>query len=206
MLLVLVLVLLLLLLLLLLLMVILLDHVSSYFWTTGAFRQQAFNASATCSGAQCGRGGRGEMKLPREWALLPLWVDYFVDGEANASVSMQPAMAAGQAFGDIMQKQNFIWDTGNFGFGRNTISTWFNRFKVPFRKSIRVQARFSPPSGKGCHESYFNVRGTECVGAPPASLVSLPGYGPLPPSAKLSLQRIDNVTIPVLTLLLLLHG
>ena len=170
--------------------------VLNYFWTTGAYRQHAINTSATCSAAKTGAKCDGEMQLPLEWALLPLWVDYFVDGEVDASVSMQPAMAAGQAFGDLMQKQNFIWDTGSFGFGRNTISTWFNRFHVPFLKTIRVQARFSPPGGKGCHESYFNVRGTERAGAASASLVSLPGYGPLPPSARLSLQRIDNVTVP----------
>ena len=73
------------------------------------------------------------------------------------------------------------WDAGGL-FGRNTISTTFHReapnktplaahaksgissgsdclcdtgIKVPFQKSIHVQARFA---GKGCHESYFNVR------------------------------------------------
>ena len=37
-------------------------------------------------------------------------VDYFVDGEPNASVSLQPAMAAAQGFPDLMQRQNMRWD------------------------------------------------------------------------------------------------
>ena len=51
-------------------------------------------------------------------------------------------------------------------------------------------ARWAAPR---CHESYFNVRGTE-VQAGAASLVSLPGYGPLPAAARMVLQKIQNVT------------
>ena len=50
-------------------------------------------------------------------------------GETTASVSMQPAMAAAQAFPDLMRPQNMRWDAGGL-FGRNTISTYFHRIKV----------------------------------------------------------------------------
>ena len=80
---------------------------------------------------------QGLLRLPHEPPLLPLWVrwpflppseplaltptgadrwavipqvDYFVDGEPNASVSLQPAMAAAQGFPDLMQRQNMRWD------------------------------------------------------------------------------------------------
>ena len=68
-----------------------------------------------------------------------------------------------------MRPQNMRWDAGGL-FGRNTISTTFHRIKVPFQKSIHVQARFA---ANGCHESYFNVRGTERTGT--GALVELAG-------------------------------
>lgn len=45
--------------------------------------------------------------------------------------------AAGQAFPDLMRPQNLKWDAGGL-FGRNTISTYFHRIKVPFLASVRV--------------------------------------------------------------------
>ncbi len=150
--------------------------VLNYFWQTGFIPSKTTNTS------------KGELRLPQEPALTQLWVDYFVDGESEPSVSMQPLMAAGQGFPDLMKPQNMRWDAGGL-FGRNTMSTTFHRIKVPFQKRIIVQARYAV---EGCKESYFNVRGTERTG--PGALVELPGYGPLPTTARLKLHRIDNVT------------
>ena len=44
---------------------------------------------------------------------------------------------AGQAFPDLMRPQNLKWDAGGL-FGRNTISTYFHRIKVPFLASVHV--------------------------------------------------------------------
>jgi hypothetical protein len=150
--------------------------VLNYFWQTGYIPSKPQNTS------------KGELRLPQEPALTQLWVDYYVDGETEPSVSMQPLMMAGQAFPDLMKPQNMRWDAGGL-FGRNTVSTTFHRIKVPFQKSVLVQARYA---AEGCKESYFNVRGNERTG--PGALVELPGYGPLPAAARLALHRIDNIT------------
>lgn len=157
--------------------------VLNYFWQTSFCPSKKQNTSRDPA-------PRGIVNLPNEPALLPFWVDYFVDGEASPSVSMQPLMMAAQGFPDLMSPQNMRWDANGL-FGRNTVSTTFHRIKVPFASSIHVQARWAGRAGT-CHESYFNVRGTERTGG--GSLVTLPGYGPLPAAARLTLQRIDNVT------------
>ena len=104
--------------------------VLNYFWQTGAIPSKMQNTT------------KGELRLPQEPSLTQLWVDYFIDGEAEPSVSMQPLMMAGQAFPDLMKPQNMRWDAGGL-FGRNTVSTTFHRIKVPFQRSVIVQARYA---------------------------------------------------------------
>jgi hypothetical protein len=120
-------------------------------------------------------------------AIDKAWISYFVDGENTPSIEFQPSKMCGQFFPELMN-QTALYSAGPV-CGRNAnAGGWFNTFPVPFARSVIITARpGSTWSSKyGCLHSYINVRGTE--GLP----IVLPLSGiPLPPTARLQLQRTD---------------
>jgi len=91
------------------------------------------------------------------WTTSPQGVDpgliirYYIDGEAQASIQFQPALACGVGFADTQAP----WGTQWFGKGAAD-SGWFWNFKVPFTKSIIVT--FQHPAGNA-GGFYIIIRG-----------------------------------------------
>ena len=105
-----------------------------------------------------------------------MWVDYYIDGEANASVSYQPSMACGQAFPEQLPKSSPLWSAGGLCGKTAPVGGWWNTFPIPFYQSVLVTVRADPSDGPGCFGGYVNLRGT------PGLPLVLPQSGiPLPP-------------------------
>lgn len=119
-----------------------------------------------------------------QFAIDRMWVEYFIDGEVNASISFQPSMMCGFAFPTHI-KPNHEYSAGGLCGKSAPVGGWFNTFPIPFYKSAVVTVRADPIDGSGCFGGYVNVRGT--VGLP----LVLPISGvPLPmPGTRLTLQR-----------------
>mmetsp|Transcript_29972 Transcript_29972/g.86021 ORF Transcript_29972/g.86021 Transcript_29972/m.86021 type:complete len:405 (+) Transcript_29972:82-1296(+) len=111
-----------------------------------------------------------------------MWVDYYVDGEEKPSISFQPAMMCGQAYPDLMAK-NDEFSAGGLCGKSAPVGGWWNTFPIPFYKKIIVKVR-ADKGDRGCFSGYVSVRGS--IGG---DLV-LPGSNrPLPHGARLRLQR-----------------
>eukprot|EP00039_Didymoeca_costata_P010886 m.148378 g.148378 ORF g.148378 m.148378 type:complete len:579 (-) comp14996_c0_seq8:98-1834(-) len=113
------------------------------------------------------------------------WIDmihmeYYIDGEQNASIVFQPSFMCGLAFPTLVNN-TYIYQAGELCGKNAPVGGWYNTFPIPFSKSVLVLAR--SPDTK-CLGGYINVRGTENLP------VVLPGSGiPLPSTARLSLQK-----------------
>lgn len=76
------------------------------------------------------------------WATAPhlvlanTMIRYYVDGEVNASIAFLVPQACGAGFAD----QHNPWGTKWFGKGAAD-GAWFNNFRIPFQKSIRITAQ-----------------------------------------------------------------
>eukprot|EP00757_Euglenozoa_sp_SAG-D1_P006200 gene6200-2537_t len=105
---------------------------------------------------------------PKHTSTDNVTLKYYVDGEQEASIEYQPALASGVGFADDQAP----WGTKWFGKGAKT-GAWFWNFRVPFQKSIRITS-YSNHSV----EVYMILRGAPNV---PIHI----GHVPVPPTAKL---------------------
>jgi len=113
-------------------------------------------------------------------------IRYYVDDEANASVEFLPSMACGTGFFDGQAP----WGTKWFGKGAAD-GSWFNNFRVPFKKSVRVT--YQRPAG-GAGGFYMIIRGTPVpVGT---SFINIGGFA-VPPTAKMNLIKFNQVVQPL---------
>lgn len=124
-----------------------------------------------------------------------IFVSYFIDGEAEASIVFSPAMACGQGFPADMASDP-VSTGGLYHAGAKMGKAapqggWYHYYKIPFYASVVVTAATQP--GRGCTSAYMIVRGHE--GGPP---VSLPSGLTLPAGAKMILLSISGVTYPPL--------
>ena len=85
-------------------------------------------------------------------------ISYFVDGEAEPSVSFQPSMACGLAFPTEVA-HDFEYSAGGLCGKTAPVGGWSHVFPIPFYKSVIVTAR-GDASDAGCFTAYLNVRGT----------------------------------------------
>jgi len=60
-------------------------------------------------------------------------IRYYIDGEVNASIEFEPSLACGVGSFD----RHAPWGTKWFGKGAKN-GAWFNNFRIPFEKSIKV--------------------------------------------------------------------
>lgn len=63
---------------------------------------------------------------------------FYIDGETKPSIAFSPAMAAGTGFDDTEAPWGTKWFGLGAGNGAKAGQAWFNNFKIPFGKSIRV--------------------------------------------------------------------
>lgn len=129
-------------------------------------------------------------------------VEYYIDGEANASVAFQPSLACGQGFpqyiGSDPTSPTGLFSAGSHIGKAGSVAGWYMQHKIPFYASLRVQTRTSP--GGGCVTAYMQVRGFEV----------LPGYGAMeagfplssgftvPRGARMQLQQLSAARFPPL--------
>ena len=104
-------------------------------------------------------------------------VRYYVNGETRALVEFKPFMAAGAGFDD-----QAIFGLAQMGHA-SKVGGWSNNFKVPFTSSLRVTMQLASGAAKPT-TSWVIVRGCENL---PISI----GAVPLPPTARLSLHKIE---------------
>jgi len=115
-------------------------------------------------------------------ALNGTMIRYYVDDETTASIQFIPSMACGVGFDD----QHNPWGTNWFGKGAAG-GAWFNNFRIPFQRSIKVTTQH--PSGiQGGF--YIIVRGL------PNLPITLGGVA-IPSTAKMNLFVFDQVVSPV---------
>ena len=116
-----------------------------------------------------------------------LLVRYYLDGEAAASIEFKPPMAAGVGFDDA---QKAPWGTKWFGLGAGkggNGQAWFNNFKIPFQKSVRVTVQHASKDFGGF---YIIVRGSLDV---PLEI----GGVTLPKTARMQLQKFEGGLKPL---------
>ncbi|CAF1444803.1 unnamed protein product [Rotaria sp. Silwood1] len=106
---------------------------------------------------------------------------YYIDGESVPSIQFVTYMLAGAGFND----QTAPWGTKWIGKGAQ-LGGWYNNFRVPFQKSIRVTGKL-PSTATGSKIIWIIVRGTENLPT------SFHGFQ-LPPYARLTLHKIENQT------------
>jgi hypothetical protein len=125
-------------------------------------------------------------------------LNFYVDGEAEASVSVGVAEACGAGFGAPSGSVE-VYASSRFSKGAR-MSGWTNNFPVPFSRSVRVTFVSAEPVGNFI---WLWFRGAENMAAELA-----PGLS-LPPNARLSVQRasglfdalafVDLVNVPAAT-------
>eukprot|EP01064_Diplonema_japonicum_P020460 TRINITY_DN2991_c1_g2_i2.p1 TRINITY_DN2991_c1_g2~~TRINITY_DN2991_c1_g2_i2.p1 ORF type:complete len:430 (+),score=107.54 TRINITY_DN2991_c1_g2_i2:71-1360(+) len=114
-------------------------------------------------------------------------IRFYIDGETTPSIDMLPPMAAGVGFNDSHAPWGTKWmglGAGNGGNGQ----AWFNNFRIPFTKSIRVTLHHQ--SGAPFGGFYFIVRGARDMP------IQVGGYT-LPKTAKLLLQKFEGELQPL---------
>eukprot|EP00656_Telonema_subtile_P053646 TRINITY_DN7822_c0_g1_i3.p1 TRINITY_DN7822_c0_g1~~TRINITY_DN7822_c0_g1_i3.p1 ORF type:complete len:480 (-),score=120.61 TRINITY_DN7822_c0_g1_i3:112-1551(-) len=112
-------------------------------------------------------------------------IRYYVDGEQNASIAFSPAMASGTGYDDGQAPWGTKWI--GLGAGKGQGQAWFNNFKIPFGKSIRVTAQHRTGSFGGF---FMIVRGGLDI---PLSI----GETLLPKTARLQLQVFEGSLAPM---------
>ena len=106
-----------------------------------------------------------------------IW-SYYLDGESTPSIQFTSQMVAGTGFPEPHAPWGHRW------FGKGSADAgWYNNFRVPFTKSIRITGRL--PYGSATLWAIF--RGTENLP------ISIGGFT-LPSSARLIQQRLVNAT------------
>ena len=111
------------------------------------------------------------------------WIEYFVDGEAAPSISLQASMMCGLAFPDQTGDKDYEYSAGGLCGKTAPVGGYSNVFAIPFYQGVVVTVRADPSDGAGCFNGYVNVRGT--VGLP----LAVPGSAlPLPAGTRLVLQ------------------
>lgn len=96
-------------------------------------------------------------------------IRYYVDGEKNASIQFQLSMACGVGFDDqfnpwyvatslvLLEFLLRFRARGTKWFGKGAADgSWFNNFRIPFQKSIRIT--YQKGSGRG-DGFYMIIRG-----------------------------------------------
>eukprot|EP00756_Hemistasia_phaeocysticola_P028290 Hpha_TRINITY_DN16168_c2_g7::TRINITY_DN16168_c2_g7_i1::g.4723::m.4723 len=114
-------------------------------------------------------------------------IRFYIDGESTPSIDMLPPMASGVGFNDSTAPWGTKWmglGAGNGGNGQ----AWFNNFRIPFTKSIRVTLHHL--SGKSRPGYYFIIRGARDMP------IQVGGYT-LPKTAKLLLQKFEGTLQPL---------
>jgi len=109
-------------------------------------------------------------------------VRYYVDDEKNASIEFIPPLACGTA----VDETRAPWGTKWIGKGAKD-GSWFNNFRIPFQKSIRVTVQHQTGSFGGF---YIIVRGA------PNIPIDIGGVA-IPSKAKLLLQRFEQTVQPL---------
>eukprot|EP01116_Phalansterium_solitarium_P006355 TRINITY_DN18652_c0_g1_i1.p1 TRINITY_DN18652_c0_g1~~TRINITY_DN18652_c0_g1_i1.p1 ORF type:complete len:434 (-),score=119.58 TRINITY_DN18652_c0_g1_i1:18-1319(-) len=110
-------------------------------------------------------------------------VRYYIDDEPVASIQFFPPLACGVGFND----EHAPWGTRWFGKGAAD-GAWFNNFRIPFQKSIKVTVQHMTGSYGGF---YMIVRGA------PSLPIDVGGIA-VPSTARLQLQTFEQ-TVPPLT-------
>lgn len=103
-------------------------------------------------------------------------IRYYVDGESQPSIEFKPSMAAGAGFDD-----QAMFGLAQMGHA-SKVGGWSNNFKVPFGATLRVTMQLALTAKPTT--SWVIVRGCE-------SLPIAVGTVPLPPTARLSLHKIE---------------
>jgi len=109
-------------------------------------------------------------------------VRYYVDGEMNASIAFLPPLACGTADDET----HAPWGNKYIGKGAKD-GSWFNNFRIPFQKSVRVTVQHLTGSFGGF---YIIVRGA------PNIAIDIGGVQ-IPSTAKLLLQRFEETVQPL---------
>ena len=112
-----------------------------------------------------------------------IW-SYYIDGATTPSIQFTSAMVAGVGFDDQAAPWGHRW------FGKGAAGAgWYNNFRVPFQRSIRVTGRLQPGSSSAA-VLWMIVRGTENLPIQVAGLT-------LPPSTRLLQSRISATYQPL---------
>ena len=135
--------------------------------------------------------------LTHFWATGPgyeidrVWVNYYLDGESTPSIRFQPSMACGVAFPFAFYESQpkaggSLFSAGSLCGKNAAVGGFWHDFPIPFSKSVIVTVQPGSPADGKCVWGYMNVHGTENLP------LSLPGSSiPVPPSARMTLQRND---------------
>lgn len=113
------------------------------------------------------------------------FVRYYIDGEETASIQFFPSMANGVGFHDTQGP----WGTKWFGKG-SLDGSWFNNFRIPFQKSIRVTIQ-AVGTDRPMPSGYWVIlRGAYNI---PITV----GGVTLPSTAKMNLFHFDDIVQPL---------
>jgi len=114
-------------------------------------------------------------------------IRYYIDDEAVASIQFYPPLASGVGFDD----QKDPWGTEWFGKGAAD-GSWFNNFRIPFQKSIRITyQKTTPGTGNGF---YIIVRGLPIVQG--QSFITIGGV-PIPSTARMNFLNFQKTVQPL---------
>ena len=123
-----------------------------------------------------------------QYKIDRMWVEYYLDGDAEPSISFQPAFSCGQAFPERMDKDE-EYAAGGLCGKTAPVGGWWNSYNVPFYKNAVVTVRGDPKDGPDCFTGFVNIRGT------PGLPLVVPGSGfPLPNGTKLVYQSTPMQT------------
>ena len=125
-------------------------------------------------------------------------IRYYIDDEQNASIAFYPPLACGVGFDD----QKSPWGLEYFGKGAAS-GAWFNNFKIPFQRSIRITYQKTTPGSSNMF--FMIVRGYPWSSSSSYPIATVGGI-PLPSTARMRLyvtekylqpfEYIDLVNIP----------
>jgi Protein of unknown function (DUF2961) len=118
-------------------------------------------------------------------------ISLYLDGETTPSLQFYPYEFAGfpSLEAHLATPASNTWSAALFG--RYSASSWNSNIQIPFSRSLRVTLQYTPPSGSAT--IYYQAHGLD--GVQPAL-----GLVPLPPSARLVLQR-NRLSLPALAYL-----
>jgi hypothetical protein len=118
-------------------------------------------------------------------------VSLYLDGETTPSLQYYPYEVAGfpSLEAHVATPAANTWSAALFG--RYSASSWNSNIQVPFSRSLRITLQYTPSSGGAT--IYYQAHGLDGV-------QSALGLVPLPPSARLVLQR-NRLSLPALAYL-----